>query len=88
MSELTEKDISNVVVQTNGCLTKNTIFFRYHYVVYVLNTLFPDRPFGPCNYNDETKKLKNPIVGGECYVVPLRQITCTSDFDIALMGAK
>ncbi|XP_028399825.1 uncharacterized protein LOC114523163 [Dendronephthya gigantea] len=60
---------------------------RYHYVVYVLNILFSDRKFGPCKYDPVSKTLENPTEH-ECFVVPLHPITCTSDFDIALMGTR
>ncbi|CAB3999776.1 Hypothetical predicted protein [Paramuricea clavata] len=77
-------------VRRNGLSCEKLLYViaaRYHYVVYVLNVLFPDRSFGPCKYDYVYKRLKNPT-GGECFVVPLHKITCTSDFDIALMGER
>lgn len=58
---------------------------RYLYVIYVLNLLRDQMTFGPCDF--KKNKLIVPSTG-VCFPVPHGVVTCTSDFDIALLGAR
>lgn len=60
---------------------------RYLYVTYVLNLLRGDMTFGPCEIDSATKNLIVPA-SGVCYPVPYGSGTCTSDFDVGLLGAR
>lgn len=60
---------------------------RYMYVIYVLNLLRDQMTFAPCDEHAGSKKIMVPAAGA-CFPVPHDVVTCTSDFDIALVGER
>lgn len=60
---------------------------RYLYVTHVLNLLRGEMTFGPCNADSGSGNLIVPPAG-VCYPAPYGSATCTSDYDVALVGER
>lgn len=60
---------------------------RYLYVTYVLDMVSGDLTFAPCDIDSSTRNLIVPDAG-VCFPAPHGVVTCTSDFDIALVGKR